>query len=228
MSRKKKLAILAGCMVMYSAGFAAVAGAEEAKTDGDLVLEEVVVTASAFKQLNPVKFTTITEKEIKAKGAQNVAEALKDVSGLYITQNNTKGKAVAQFRGNDADNTRIFVDGVPLNPVGDGKVDLRSIPADNIEKIEIIKGAVPVMYGTDAPGGVIYITTKKAGHKTAQSLSITSGSDNDEKYYLSVAGQKGKTNYLFSIKTGFVVKILEESILARYLRREVLPEGFLL
>jgi outer membrane receptor protein involved in Fe transport len=202
MRKKKKLAILASCMVMCSAGFMAVAEAEEpAGTGSDTVLEEVVVTASTFKQLNPVKFTVIDEAEIKAKGAQNVAEALKDVPGLFINQNSSKGKAVAQFRGSDGDNTRIFVDGVPLNPVGDGKVDLRAIPADNIEKIEIIKGAVPVMYGTDAPGGLIYITTKKAGNKSAQSLSYTTGTDNDEKYYLSLAGQRGKINYLFGYKT---------------------------
>lgn len=201
MSRKKKLAILASCMVLYSAGFAAVAGAEEVAADGEVTeLDEVVVSAARFKALNPVKFTVITEEEIKAKGAQHAADALKDVTGLYITSNNTKGKAVAQFRGSDADNTRIFVDGVPLSPVGDGKVDLRTIPADNIAKIEIIKGAVPVIYGTDAPGGVIYITTKKAGDTTAQSLSITTGSDNDEKYYLSIGGQKGMVNYHFGFK----------------------------
>ena len=201
MRKKQKLAILASCMVLYSAGFASVVGAEEAaKTEGDTVLEEVVVTAAAFKQLNPVKFTLITEDEIKAKGAQNAAEALNDVTGLYITTNNTKGKSIAQFRGSDADNTKVFVDGIPLSPVGDGKVDLRNIPADSIAKIEVIKGAVPVIYGTDAPGGVIYITTKKAGDKTATSLSIATGSDNDEKYFVSVGGKKGKVNYNFSAK----------------------------
>jgi len=201
MNRTKKLAILASCMVMCSAGFAAAGAAEEAaQPANEVMLEEVVVTASAFKQLNPVKFTVIDAEEIKAKGAQNAAEALKDVTGLFVTSNNTKGKAVAQFRGSDADNTRVFVDGVPLSPVGDGKVDLRSIPADNIAKIEVIKGAVPVIYGSDAPGGVIYITTKKAGDKTSQSLSVTTGSDNDEKYYLSLAGQKGKVNYNFGFK----------------------------
>jgi len=200
MNRKKKLAILAGCMVMCAAGFGAVARAEEAAEDADIQMEEVVVTAARFKALNPVKFTTITAEDIKAKGAQNVAEVLNDVTGLYINSNSTKGKHVAQFRGSDADNTKVFVDGVPLSPVGDGRVDLRNIPADNIAKIEVIKGAVPVIYGTDAPGGVIYITTKKAGNTTASSLSITTGTDNDEKYYFSLDGRKGKLSYDFGVK----------------------------
>lgn len=201
MNKKQKLAALASCMVMCSAGFAAVAGAEETGQNNDnVVLEEVVVTAAAFKQLNPVKFTVITEEEIKAKGAQTAAEALKDVTGLYVTTNNTKGKATAQFRGSSAENTKIYVDGVPLSPVGDGKVDLSCIPADNIAKIEVIKGAVPVIYGTDAPGGVIYITTKKAPEKTATALSVSTGSYNDEHYYLSAGGKQGKVSYNFGYK----------------------------
>ncbi|CQR70115.1 Colicin I receptor precursor [Sporomusa ovata DSM 2662] len=198
--KKKKLAVLASCLLLYSSFSAAVAAAEEANTEGDTEVQEVVVTAAAFKQLNPVKFTVITEDEIKAKGAQNAADALKDVTGLFITSSNTKGKAIAQFRGSDADNTKIFVDGVPLSPVGDGKVDLRTIPADNIEKIEIIKGAVPVIYGTDAPGGVIYITTKKATEKIAKSLTITTGSNNAQTYFASIGGDTGKINYNFSAK----------------------------
>ncbi|TWH51619.1 TonB-dependent siderophore receptor [Sporomusa sp. KB1] len=198
--KKKKLAFLASCLLLYSSFPLAVTAAEEANTGGDTEVEEVVVTAAAFKQLNPVKFTVITEDEIKSKGAQNAADALKDVTGLYITSSNTKGKAIAQFRGSDADNTKIFIDGVPLSPVGDGKVDLRNIPADNIEKIEIIKGAVPVIYGTDAPGGVIYITTKKATQKMAESLTITSGSNNTQRYFASVGGDTGKFNYNFTAK----------------------------
>jgi outer membrane receptor protein involved in Fe transport len=195
--KKRRLAVIASFMVLYSS-FWSVADAEEAAAGGDTQLEEVVVTG--FKQLNPVKFTVITEDEIRAKGAQNAADALKDVTGLYITTNNTKGKAIAQFRGSDADNTKIYVDGVPLSPVGDGKVDLRSIPADNIEKIEVIKGAVPVIYGTDAPGGVIYITTKKAVKKMAESLTISTGSNNARTYFASVGGDTGKVNYNFSAK----------------------------
>lgn len=197
--KKRRLALIASFMLVCSS-FWSVAEAEEAAGGGDTQVEEVVVTAAAFKQLNPVKFTVITDDEIRAKGAQTAADALKDVSGLYITSNNTKGKAIAQFRGSDADNTKVFIDGVPLSPVGDGKVDLRAIPADNIAKIEIIKGAVPVIYGTDAPGGVIYITTKKADKKTAGSVTVTTGSNNQQTFFGSVGGDNGKINYNFTVK----------------------------
>ncbi len=194
MSKSKEVAVMAAAILMYSC-FAATIAAKEANNN-DTALEEIVVTGS---KLSPTKFTVVTEAEIKAKGAQNVAEALKDVAGLYVTGSNAKGKKIAQFRGSDADNTKIFIDGVPLSPVGDGRVDLSNIPTDNIAKIEIIKGAVPVIYGTDAPGGVIFITTKNGSNKTIGSVSIASGSWDTRKYSATFGGDIGKINYFFGV-----------------------------
>lgn len=199
MRKRKKLAILIGCALMYS-GFASVVNAEEAETGDVVELEEVVVAANRLKQINPVKITVISEEEIKAKGARNVAEAIKDLSGLNVTVSNNKGKSVAQIRGSDADNTKIYIDGVPLSPVGDGKVDLNAIPADNVAKIEIIKGAVPVIYGSNAPGGVIYITTKNAVGKTTTSVTITTGSENARSMYAAIGGDTGKVNFNIGYK----------------------------
>ncbi|WP_054954606.1 TonB-dependent receptor, partial [Sporomusa ovata] len=195
MRKTKKVAVIAASILIYSS-FAAMAAAEETNNN-DTTLDEVVVTGS---KLNPTKFSVVTEAEIKAKGAQNVAEALKDVAGLYVTGSNTKGKKIAQFRGSDAGNTKIFIDGVPLSPVGDGKVDLSNIPAENIAKIEIIKGAVPVIYGTDAPGGVIFITTKNGSNKSSGSVSIARGSWGTDTYSATLGGDAGKINYFLSIK----------------------------
>ncbi|CQR74695.1 Colicin I receptor precursor [Sporomusa ovata DSM 2662] len=196
--KKSKLSVIVSVMLLYSS-FASVAGAEEAaNTSSDV--EEVEVTADRIKQINPVNITVVNADEIKAQGARNVAEALKDVSGLYITNNDAQGKSIAMFRGSDAENTRVFVDGIPLSPVGDGKVDLRAIPSENIEKIEVIKGAVPVIYGTNAPGGIIYITTKKAGDKAGQTVSITTGSHREKSIFASASGKNGKLSYLVDVK----------------------------
>lgn len=195
---KSKLAVLTGCMLIY---FMSVANAKEtANADGETQLGEVVVTAPRLQELNPVEFTVITERDIRAKGAQNVAEALKEVAGVYITSGNAKGMAVAQVRGSNAENTKVFVDGVPLTQVGEAKVDLRNIPAENIAKIEVIRGAAPVIYGTDAPGGVIYVTTKKGRGKTTGYGSVAVGSNNNHILGVTVSGDNGKVNYYIGAK----------------------------
>ncbi|WP_211289760.1 Vitamin B12 transporter BtuB [Sporomusa silvacetica DSM 10669] len=199
MRKTKKVAVIAGCMLIYSS-FAAMAAAEEAN-NSDTTLEEVVVTGSKLNPLKiPVKMTVITADEIKAKGAQDAAEALKDVAGLYVTSSNTKSKKYAQFRGSDANSTKVIVDGVMLTTIGDGRTDLSLIPADNIEKIEVIKGPAPVMYGTNAPGGIIFITTKNGSKGSSGSISIAKGSWDTETYSLSFGGDTGKVNYYFGVK----------------------------
>lgn len=204
---KRKLAVLASCLLLHAgimpvAGAAQAAGEVEIKEEAseDVELEEVVVTADKLKQNKGTKITVVNEEQIKAQGARNVAEALKDVPGLYVSSNDAQGKSVAMFRGSDAENTRVFVDGVPLTPVVDGKVDLSTIPAETIEKIEVIKGAVPVIYGIDAPGGVIYITTKQTGEKTNNLLSVVTGDHRDESMFGATSGRIGRLSYLLDVK----------------------------
>ena len=208
---KRNLAVMASCMLLYTS-FAYAANVEETQnSDGvatdkvnqsDTQLDEVVVTDTMLNPLKiPVKATVITEEEIKAKGAKDAADALRDVAGLYVVGNSSKGRKQLQIRGSDADNTKIFVDGVMLSPIGDGKVDLRSIPAENIEKIEVIKGAVPVLYGTDAPGGVVFITTKNGGKKGGSgAITFAQGGDDSHKFFGSFGGSGGKLDYYFSAK----------------------------
>ncbi|MDR3562761.1 MAG: TonB-dependent receptor [Negativicutes bacterium] len=195
-SKKKRLAIIAGCMMLYSNWWASVAMAEE---PDNVAVEEVEVTDTKLKERQSVQTTTVTADDIKAQGAQNASDVLKNVTGLTVSGNNTSGKATVAIRGSDANNTKVFVDGVPLSPVGNGVVDLSSIPADSIEKIEVIKGAVPVQYGSDAAGGVIYITTKK-GSQNSGTISASIGSWNTQTQSASFGGSTKNANFFFSAK----------------------------
>lgn len=212
MSKKHKIVAVAGCFLICS-GLATGAAVAEADTE----LAEVLVTASKLQDFNSVKITVVTADDIKATGAQNVAEALKNIPGLYVvTGGNAKGLAAAQIRGSNAENTKVFIDGVPLSQVAEAKVDLRLIPAENIAKIEVIKGAAPVTYGTDAPGGVIYITTKKASGKSVVSASLATGSYNNHILSATASGDTGKVNYYFGAKQertdGYTVHTHEDGI----------------
>jgi len=206
---KRNLAVMASCMLLYTS-FAYAANVEETQnSDGvaaekvnreETKLDEVVVTDTMLNPLKiPVKMTVITAEQIKAKGAQTVAEALKDVAGLNVTQL-VKGKGAGQIRGSDANSTKVIVDGVMIGGGGDSRADLSIIPTDNIEKIEIFKGPVPVIYGSNAPGGVIFITTKDASGKAAGAFTLARGSWNAEMYALSVSGKADQLSYYLAGK----------------------------
>lgn len=144
--------------------------------------------------------TVITEDEINAKGAKTVDEAVKDVAGLYVTGSNVKGRKVAQIRGSDANSTKVIIDGVMINGGGDARIDLSIIPTENIEKIEIFKGPAPVIFGTNAPGGVIFITTKNASGKISGSVGLARGSWGSETYSASLSGSTESVSYYLGAK----------------------------
>lgn len=160
-------------------------------------LKEVEVTASPLEKYL-VTTSVITEKDIKDKGAQNLAEALKDVPGLNIHRGGGKDTTVVEVRGMNTDYTKIIVDGVPINPISDRKVDIRMIPVDNIAKIEVIKGPAPVIYGTDAIGGIILITTKNGKDNPGGKVSLYSGDGSTLNTFVSYGDGDEKFNYYVS------------------------------
>ncbi|CUH97217.1 hypothetical protein P22_3344 [Propionispora sp. 2/2-37] len=198
MTRQQRLAIAVGCLLFSNWWHVPPALAEE-QPDNTVITEEVDVTDTRLQERQAIKKTEITAAEIKAQGAETAAQVLEKAAGLTVSSNNMQGKAAVSIRGSDANNTKVFVDGVPLSPVGDGVVDLSSIPADSIEKIEVFKGAAPVQYGSDAAGGVIYITTKKGG-KQAATVSTAVGSWNTLRQNASVSGGTEKVDYFFNYK----------------------------
>lgn len=199
-TRKQRLAVAVGCLLLSNWLQAPFALAEE-QTDKPVITEEVDVTDTRLQERQAIKKTEITAEDIKAQGAQTAAQALEKAAGITVSSNNMQGKAAVSIRGSDANNTKVFVDGVPLSPVGDGVVDLSNIPADSIEKIEVFKGAAPVQYGSDAAGGVIYITTKKGGKgKQDATVSAASGSWNTLRQSASLSGGTEKADYFFNFK----------------------------
>jgi outer membrane receptor protein involved in Fe transport len=196
--RNPRLAVAVSCLLLTGWLQAPVVLAEE-QTDKPVITEEVDVTDTRLQERQAIQKTEITAEDIKAQGAETAAQALEKVAGITVSSNNMQGKAAVSIRGSDANNTKVFVDGVPLSPVGDGVVDLSSIPADSIAKIEVFKGAAPVQYGSDAAGGVIYITTKKGGKQTA-TVSTAVGSWNTQRQNASVSGGSQQVDYFFNYK----------------------------
>ncbi|MBU2700963.1 outer membrane receptor protein involved in Fe transport [Sporomusaceae bacterium BoRhaA] len=194
-ARRKKLAAVIGCMLLYASWAPAVVAADAAD---DEVVEEVDVTDTRLKERLAIKKTEITSADIKAQGAETATQVLEKQAGIVVSGNNIQGKATVSIHGSDATNTKVFVDGVPLSSM-DGIVDLNSIAADSIEKIEVYKGAAPVQYGSDAGGGVIYITTKKGGKQSAD-FSTSVGSWNTLRQSASLSGGNQKVNYYFDVK----------------------------
>jgi len=126
-------------------------------------LEPVVVTGSrTAHRLSdaPVATEVITRDAIENSGAENAAELLEDHSGVQMTRS-FRGAGI-RLQGLDAKHVLILVNGERLGGRIEGVIDLRRIPVEEIQRIEIVKGPSSALYGSDAMGGVINVVTRES------------------------------------------------------------------
>lgn len=124
--------------------------------------EEVIVTATRTeRKLSNITIPTsiISQKQIQQAGSLRLKDILQEQSGLFITSGFGSG---VQLQGLNSDYTLILLDGEPLVGRTSGVLDLNRIAVGNIKKVEIVKGPVSSLYGSEALAGVINIITDKA------------------------------------------------------------------
>lgn len=155
-------ALVYGTMSFFGGG--AIASAEESKAEEaplEFSLDTMVVTATrTLKDLQqvPSSVSVITAQEIEEKNAMSVQEALQYVPGVYMNQAAQSG---IQLRGFGSDDILVLVDGMQMNTSYNGTVNFNTLPVENIERIEVLRGAASSIYGGYAVGGVINIITKR-------------------------------------------------------------------
>ena len=159
-------------------------------------LEEVVISDSRFalKRENSGKTVIkITAEELQRNQGKTVAQVINTKSGIEITGSRGRdGSVFGVFaRGGRGRQALILIDGVRVADPSSfsAEYDLRLLSTDQIESIEILKGAASTLYGTNAATAVINIITKKsAGEKVAGSFQSTIGTNqtaDDQDYNLS-------------------------------------------
>jgi len=168
--------------------------ASAAQTEG-VELEEIVVTATRTevptKELG-VSATVITATEIERSQAKDAVELFRDVAGINVTQQGSRGGVTSLFsRGGESNFTLVLIDGVRVNEAG-GFFDFSSLDTTNIERIEIIRGSQSALYGSDAIGGVINIITKKGRGALTVSASTSHGAHSENGNYI------GEQRFAFS------------------------------
>ncbi len=112
--------------------------------------------------------------ELSSQNSARIVDILKEVPGIEISQTGAVGgEASIYIRGAEARHTLILVDGVKVyDPTSTARIqNLALLNTRDIEKIEILKGAQSVLYGSDAIGGVVNIITKKASSRSKLKLS---------------------------------------------------------
>jgi len=193
---------------VYAAPDIEVASADQMDT---VETREVVV--SATKTPVPVTQLTsaveiITEEDLKRRQVKTVADALRLAQGLTVFSNGGPGTSTSvRIRGSNSDQVLVLIDGAIMNSATLGNFDFANLTTDNIERIEILRGAQSMLWGADAMGGVINITTKRGTGAPSASSFFEYGSFSSIREGGQVSGKTGAIDYSVALSrwdyTGF-------------------------
>ena len=158
-------------------------------------LQEVVVTGTGTRHLlkdAPVQTEVITRRMLDSYGGKSLEEILAGLTASFAFSEGDMGSQM-QLNGLGNNYILILIDGKRIHGDVGGENDLGLIDPQNIEKIEIVKGAQSALYGSDAMAGVINIITKKHREKGVYADNITRyGTHNDLRQHNTVALAFGK------------------------------------
>jgi len=143
--------------------------------------------------------TILTAKDIENQQAETVLQVLRTAPGLDVVQNGSRGSTTSVFiRGSESDHVLVLIDGVEVNSTTLGAFDFAHMTTENVERIEILRGAGGTLYGSRAIGGVINIITKKGQGPFEADVSLEGGNGSTHRQALSLRGNAGKLAYSFS------------------------------
>ncbi len=180
---------LFGTCALVLAGGPALAQSDGEKASGEISLEQIVVTATGFEQNvkdAPASISVITRDELEKGAFRDLTDALREVQGVAVT--GVANEKDIYIRGLPGQYTLILVDG-KRQSTRDARTNGNSgfeqsfiPPISAIERIEVVRGPMSSLYGSDAMGGVINIITRKVSAEWHGSVTVDGTVQNDRKF----------------------------------------------
>lgn len=196
----KSARVLAAIWLVLALGCSwAWAGEGEASKDyGVYELGEIVVSGDRPGVKEVAVSSEVTAEDIDETHSLSVPQALSFTPGVTVTTGR-KNEPEIRIHGMEQHESLILIDGVPYYETNYGMLNLNQLPTEMIARIDVIKGAPSVLYGTGAMSGVINIITKKQGPRP--SFDFTGEAGNDGAYHLSAShgNSLGKFKYWFNL-----------------------------
>ncbi|MDR7544000.1 MAG: TonB-dependent receptor [Armatimonadota bacterium] len=135
---------------------------------------------------SPASVSVLTAADLQRLGVRTVGEALAYLPETLARAYGGAGSLITpSIRGSSAEQVLVLLDGVPLNNVLGGTVDLSTIPVAEVERIEVLRGPFSAIYGSGALGGVVSVITRRRGPAT---VTLGGGSAGAAAFSVSTGG----------------------------------------
>jgi vitamin B12 transporter len=174
------LPALIALIVLLAAQLAFAQSSGTPATSADV--ETLVVTGSRLPrplESVPASVTVITREEIERGAYTSLVDVMRHLPGIHLDQSGSRGSRASLYtRGLDPNHTVVMIDGVRVNdPTNDrgGSFDFSTLDPASIERIEIVRGPVSAVYGSDAIAGAVNIITRRGDGAPAGALDASGG-----------------------------------------------------
>jgi vitamin B12 transporter len=143
--------------------------------------------------------SVVTGEELRARQVRNAADALRSLPGVAVSRSGGAGSLTQiRIRGAEAPHTLVLIDGIEANTTADGEFDFSNLSAEDLERIEIIRGPLSSLYGSNALGGVVNIVTRSGRGPLALTLRSEVGTLGTRDVAARIAGGTDKAHIAIS------------------------------
>lgn len=150
----------------------------------------------------PAAVSVLTAKQIEALGVRKVSEAIRFIPGVHVFDDYFTLQPIVSIRGTLEDNgnatSLLLIDGHPVFHATSSTYYVDLLPIDAIDRIEVVRGPVSVIYGTNALSGVINLITKKS---FSSSVSIRAGNEQMIESTFSMSGFDGRLSFMADVRS---------------------------
>lgn len=175
--------------------------------EGALLLGQQVITASrtGTSPVSIASSSVFTRDQIERQQAGSMPELLQRLAGVSVTSNGGRGKSTSvSIRGTSDKHVLVLIDGIRVGSATSGSAALQSIPVEQIERIEIVRGPRSSLYGSEAMGGVIQIFTRRGGDAGFKPyFAVGAGSRSSYSGSAGLAGGQGSGWFNLGVASGF-------------------------
>jgi len=194
LSVKNKIFLLVGILLLFSSISSAQEKSKEKEKEQKIITEEIIVEAQLPKEV-PLSATSLIKRErIEAIASTDFSEVLSYTSGTFVSSG-AKNEFRLKLRGLGSQRIALLYNGIPIYEPYFNSFDLKTITAEEVESIKVVKGASSVLYGPNALGGIVNIITRRPN---SPSFSLKTSYDSNNTFHVSSTAAFHWKNLFFS------------------------------
>ncbi|MGD2295635.1 MAG: TonB-dependent receptor [Candidatus Aminicenantes bacterium] len=177
--------LLLGGVLLLRANLQAFQDQEQEEKEKQKVITEEIVVESRLPRELPISTTySIKKEQIEVWAPRDLSEVLSFASGTFVSAG-SKNEFRLKIRGFEGQRIVLLYDGIPIYEPYFNSFDLKTLPAEIVENVKVVKGASSVLYGPNALGGVVNIITKRP---QPPSFSLRGMYDSNGGYSFAASG----------------------------------------